>query len=304
MSNLSKESVLAVLVADIHLSVKRPACRLEQEPWADTMARYCRQLRLISERFQAPVVCGGDVFDRWNAPPALINFAIYNLPKMYAVPGQHDLPDHSYEDIGKSAYWTLVEAGIIINLLPGEPQMFGSGLCLTGFPWGYEVQPRRGDSQAVNLAVIHEYIWKPGRSYPGASETGEYRAFSKKLKGYDAALFGDNHKGFTIKSSGCWIHNNGTFMRRASDEKDYQPCVGLLLVDGTVKRFRLKTDSDMIAETIDQAERAFDMESFIGNLCQAGESDIDYKQVVEDHMKRENTPEPIAREVRRCMQND
>ena len=48
---------------------------------------------------------------------ALISFAIRELPSCYAIPGQHDLPNHSYTDIQRSAYWVLVEAGIIKKIV-------------------------------------------------------------------------------------------------------------------------------------------------------------------------------------------
>jgi hypothetical protein len=65
-----------------------------------------------------PIVYVGDIWDHYRQPPEAINWAIRELPKGYAIPGQHDLRHHNYEDIKKTAYWTLMEAGVILDMRP------------------------------------------------------------------------------------------------------------------------------------------------------------------------------------------
>ena len=54
------------------------------------MQRSLEQIRDLQKEFDCPVICAGDIFDKWNSPPELINFAYDNLPEIYAIPGQHD----------------------------------------------------------------------------------------------------------------------------------------------------------------------------------------------------------------------
>jgi DNA repair exonuclease SbcCD nuclease subunit len=62
---------LAVLVADLHLSLQQPACRAD-ENWLAVQKRYLKQLSVIG----LAVICAGDIFDRWNPSPELLVFAI------------------------------------------------------------------------------------------------------------------------------------------------------------------------------------------------------------------------------------
>ncbi len=79
----------AIFVSDIHLSAKPPALRHLEPNWFEAMARPIREMRRLAEKLDVPVICGGDIFDFWNPPAELISFAIQELPKLYAVPGQH-----------------------------------------------------------------------------------------------------------------------------------------------------------------------------------------------------------------------
>lgn len=195
MPDLQNKDVVAILCSDIHLSIKPPVCRSIDVDWFDTMAYYLTQLNNLAEEHAAPVICAGDIFDKWNAPAELINFALAYLPdEMYAVPGQHDLPAHNYDEMNRSAYGTLVEAGKIINLEPGKPQYDGD-LALHGFPWGTPITPlREKDEDFIHLAVIHQYAHKgKSTSYPGAPADCHVKHLLKQLDGFDAAVFGDNH---------------------------------------------------------------------------------------------------------------
>ena len=117
-----KTRVVAIACADIHLQHTAPICRSGEPDWYAAMARPLEELRGLQENYDCPILCAGDVFNHWNnCPPELINWAIKHLPKMYAIPGQHDLPQHRLDDVRKSAYWTMVEAGVIENLPLGLP---------------------------------------------------------------------------------------------------------------------------------------------------------------------------------------
>lgn len=240
-------NVIAIFCSDIHLSHTKPAARAGEPDWYEAQARPLRQLAKLAKKHGCPIVCAGDVFDHWNAPAELINFAIRELPPMYAIPGQHDLPHHSYDDIKRSAYWTLVEAEVITNLKPGEWERIGANdgwFRAHPFPWGHEVKPPIYTGQR-DIAIIHKYVWREGAGYPGAPEELRTAAYHTKLSDYAYAVFGDNHKGFLYNN----ILNCGAFMRRKSDEIDYNPAVGLLTKnkDGfKIMRHPLNIDVDII----------------------------------------------------------
>jgi len=253
-----------------------------------------------------PVLCAGDIFDKWNSPPELINFAYDNLPdNMIAIPGQHDLPLHKYDDIEKSAYWTLINTGKIKNLT----NQFQTGdLILYGFPYGFKVEQKDDiggyGKEFIHIAVVHEYRWIPGHSYPNApTERKIHKRMSgvkgKKWLGYDAAVFGDNHIGFSTSVGNTQVFNCGAFMRRKSDEIDYKPQIGLLLESGKVEPYFLDTSKDKYLEIQDDTNTkdALDMKSFIEELEKLGDTSLDFQEALKEYLEKNR----IRKEVKEIL---
>ena len=115
------DSIFAVCCADLHFSHDPPRARAESDTasWYRVQKTYINQLKYIANG--KPILVAGDIFNRWNANPELINFLIEELPILHAIPGNHDLPNHSFDEIERSAYWTLVKAGKIIDCTTTDP---------------------------------------------------------------------------------------------------------------------------------------------------------------------------------------
>ena len=235
----------------MHLSSKVPKARAEKD-WYPVMERYLTQLAELKDKYKCEVVYAGDIFDDWRVDAELINFALKWLPSGYAVPGQHELPHHRYEDRHKSPYWTLVQAEKIENI-PANQYRFGPNYILHGWPWGSEVKPndRSVSPYKLQVAVIHAYCWSNGKSYPNAPNKAHVKSWASRLQGYDVAVFGDNHKGFVTGvlpggHDGPYINilNNGFFIPRTADEKDHHPCVGVVYTNGFVEQIRLDRTGD------------------------------------------------------------
>lgn len=239
-------------------------------------AGYLKQLRDLQRKHNnVPVVCAGDVFDTPHQSPELVNMVLEEAPHMYAVPGQHDLPYHRYEDIKKSAYWTLVKAGTVDTLLPSS---FGSAICrvvgyedrsrttlaLHGFPWGTDLTPldrspakmSARNSDVFHLAVCHSYFYVAhSLAYKGAPESGYVSNLRSLLRTYDGVVFGDNHVPQSYEINLGWgrcgrlvttVWNCGAFTTRATNEAALVKRAGLLMTDGTVLECRLDTSADRI----------------------------------------------------------
>ena len=282
-------SILAILVSDIHLSHQRPAARAGD--WYGAMETQLAQLNQLSIRHDAPIICAGDVFDRWNPPVELVNFALAYLPRMYAIPGQHDLPNHDEASIKKSAYYTMCMAGRITDLR-GVMEI-PPGFYVRPFRWGAALESLRhpmDDDGNFYLAVAHKYIWVKDCSYHGASPEAELKNVVEDLAGYDAAVFGDNHKGFTRRIRANETKHNllncGAFMCRHKDERDYKPAVGLLHGNGNITRHYLdksheQWDEEYIENSaaVDTAAVVFDAAKFIEELETVGDS-LDFNRAV------------------------
>jgi len=278
--------VRAILVSDLHLQPRPTVARSAEPDWYAAMQRPLDEIRALGNRFGVPIIYAGDIFDRWNAPPEVINFALQNLAPGYAVPGQHDLPNHRYEGIERSAYWTLVAAGVLTDIPAGGRRIAvaSSGLetIAWGFPWGHQVEPPDPDPGvdspgSLRLAVVHAFIWTKSTGYMDADEGKKVAGYKSALQGFDAAVFGDNHKGFIVHPrGGPAICNCGGMMRRRIDEVGYRPGCGLLLGDGRVVRYYFDTSDDKFIDfsaAEEALELALDMGGLVGELAALGAGD-------------------------------
>lgn len=281
--------LIAILCSDLHLTLQKPACRNDKD-WMKTQAFYLKQItKLQATNSEVKVIVAGDIFDKWNPAPELINFALQYLPTgMICVPGQHDLPNHRIDLMHRSGYGVLDECRKIVDI-SGE-KLVCRNFTAYGFGWEQEITPLEDRStNKIHIAVVHRYCWKEGHSYPGAPATGNVNHLRKLLKGYNVAVFGDNHKGFLSQFDDTWVMNCGGFIRRKADEKDYRPRVGLLYSNGEVEQHCLELDDVFHDDAVERDAQAFDMRAFISGLEGLGEQGLDFKEAILQHMEREKT---------------
>lgn len=310
---------LAILCSDLHFSHTAPAAR-SVEDWYAVQARYIDQLAAIQSKhtqpedgWPLPVIVAGDIFDRWtplNSPAELISFLIAKLPdRIFAIPGQHDLPFHEYAARHRSPYWTLAAAQTIFDVPFGYPQYISYApydnetdpvLIIHAFPWGHEITPFTGDKKPgeVHLAVVHAYIWgNDFGGYPGAPDEQRVEFYRKKLEGYDAAVFGDNHEGRLISSN---IINCGTFLRRKVDERHYRPMIGVLYSDGHIEPHYLDVSADLWlddAPSSPEKDQAADTSGVVAALKQIGADALDFRSVLYRLMDQQQTTERVRSAV-------
>lgn len=296
---------VGVLCGDLHFRHIAPVARQEKDKdWYGVMYRYCEQLRNIAG--DLPIFCTGDIFHKWNSPSELINFLISNMPRMHAVPGNHDLPLHNYKDLHKSAYWTLVKAKVIRNLDP-DSVLELEKLHVHAFPHGFPLSPlpedRRKDG-VLHLAIVHQYIWTGGCTYPDAPSDNMAANVLPRLDGYTSAAFGDNHISFSLPPDRGTLINCGTFIRQKTDEYNLHPCVGVLRSDGTIRVSQLDTSEDRweeeIVSTVKKVKN-IDLESFLEMLNDGGEVSLDFTDAVRRCVMQQKTPGPILRIINRAL---
>lgn len=293
---------IAVAISDLHLSLLQPVCRADKD-WMDVQALYLQQVRRIANGL--PILCAGDLFDRWNAPPELINFALKHLPDgMICVPGQHDLPNHRIDQIHRCGYGVLKQVGKISDASSDGP-WDTDAMIVYGCGWGQEIEPLIGDvkDDRVEILLVHRYVWTDDRRYPDAPKEMHVAALQKILKGYDVAVTGDNHKGFISQALKCNVLNVGGFIRRKSDEIDYNPCVGVIFDDGTVKRKKLDTSIDVFHDTPKgKEETPLNMKAFLDGLESLGEHGLNFREAVENHLRTEEIDQETKEIILRALE--
>lgn len=300
----TNEKVIAILCADLHLSSKPPIWRSAEEDWYKAMQRPLDEIVDLQTDYDCPILCAGDIFDKWNSSAELINFALGYLPdRMYCIPGQHDLPDHNYSEIHRSAYETLVRAGKIRNILINNPRGLDD-IWIWGFPFGNKLSPHLNKDSRCKIALVHEYKWIPGYSYPNPPKENKLST-ALAANGYDVIVYGDNHNGFLYANmAGTAIFNCGTLMRRKSDEIDYKPQVGLLLESGRVEPHFLDISQDKYIDGVDNSApvEEMDMSEFIAELKKLGETGLEFVERVERFFKKNKTRKAVQKIIRKGME--
>ncbi len=295
------ENVIGIVIGDIHLSHKPPIARSVEKDWYGVMGGYLDQVENLAWKYSAHIICTGDIFDKTDPPLhppiQLVNFALDKIGHWYAVPGQHDLPNHRYSDIKKSGVWALVKAKKVTLLEPNKPIELGC-IRLHGFPWGFDIKfpSIKPDDFLLEIAVAHAYIWssKKNTGYPGAPPDKTIGCYKKKLEGFGLGLFGDNHKStfYNLDKNpieDITIFNPGSFMRRKIDEIDHKPCVGLLRSDGSVTPHYLDVSNDQFIEK-DKADKILGelgMETLIEELMNLSDAAISYSETLNKLMEKE-----------------
>ena len=138
----------------------------------------------------------------------------------------------------------------------------------------------------LEVAVVNSYIWSEmsKSGYPGAPEEMKLKSYTKKVKGYHVAVFGDNHLPFLTSVDGhkTKVLNCGGLMRRISNEKE-RPCyVGLLWSDGTVTREELDCSEDKWIDEKDAPiiQDGEGMKEFLEELSSLGDAAINFADAV------------------------
>lgn len=295
-----KATPLAIFVADIHLSHKPPVWRSAEPDWYAAMARPLKELSDLQNKLSVPILCAGDIFNKWNAPAELINFAIDHLPKMYAVAGQHDLPNHSLKEIHKSAFWTLVQSETLLEMY--ELYEHDYGFAPYFYSYGQKIVSNPEKIKQLKVCLAHQYVWTKGYSYQTASEEYHIKAQKGVLKEYDVCVFGDNHQCFECTLSykkskhKTKVWNCGSLMRRHSDQIDYKPRLAILYDNGCFDFHYLDISKDkyLVVDDIKTDNPTIDMSSVIKELEKLGDSELDFEDAVKSYLKNKGINKTIS----------
>lgn len=317
-----RHDVNSVYCADIHLSDRAPVARSAETNWLLAQERALQQVKDLCTQYECPLFIAGDIFHRWDASPGLISLFIRVMRGAHigAVPGNHDIPSKQYSLLKKSAYWTLVESGLVQNM-PATKTFTGGrngSILITGFPDGFNVKPPQTKHGLVlNVALIHDFIWMKGTGYEGAPENKRYGAWANKLCDYDLAVFGDNHKGFLTQDPAgsvtnsdhrrCSVLNCGGLQCRRSDEKTYRPRVGLLHDSGLVTQHFLDTSQDKWSELSSEVlaiERAteLDLSGFIEDVSRLQDMGLNWQQTVYDFCTTNQLSAEVQAIIHACVE--
>ena len=223
-----------IFTADWHVRPDTPMCR--KDDFIETMKDKILFVFKLAQVHNCPIVIAGDLGHRpgdRNWPNWLlewfINHIVCGIIPIFAIPGQHDLPNHSLDRISESGFGVLCAADALTFL----DDIHHKGTHLFGFPWKEKmdgfVPEEKLRYEKRRIAVTHQMIIdKP--LWPG-QEAPQWKSVLKKHKHFDVIVSGDNHQPFVGKLGNRILVNPGSLMRTTAIQTTHRPRV-LSLVFG------------------------------------------------------------------------
>lgn len=288
-----------ILLGDVHARDDIPACRTD-----DYLAAQSRKFAFLKQKAlvnNAIIVQAGDLLNKWKPNPELLTMCIKEMPFMYTIAGNHDLPQHNHDLFYKSGLATLEAAGTIEVLR--EPKFFeDDGVCVCPFPWNAEMEPNPHEGWKT-LAVIHKLIWaKP--PFPGADVAGNAKAVLRKMKGYDIILSGDNHEYFEVERGGGYLVNPGSMMRMTAAQQDFQPRFFMWDTEtGDLDEFLFEIDVDAVSVRHVEVEKEKNerIESFVASISEEVDLGLDFIANINKAISSSSVSQKTADKVREVL---
>jgi len=321
-----------LICSDLHIRESSPRCR-KDDYWSRQKAKL-EFIKNLSRECNI-TICAGDVFHHWKPSPFLIRESMKRLPVgMLCIPGQHDLPQHDFSQIGKSGFAVLEQAGIIEKLYVNEPftrhliypdkkSSNDIPIMIDLYPFGRSTEENiakameamKDDDGIFKIAVIHELVWeskKKDTRQDFLPLSGHVKRVAKRLEKYNLIVCGDNHNYFVVKErqTSKFIINTGSMMRMTISQAEDEPSV--VVFDTANKSYRrvylpissnLKDTFDFESKMIEDGDEKLSL--FIEQLCKEYEIGLNFRKNIEEFLaKNPNIRNEVRQMIWRIVENE
>lgn len=214
-----------LITADWHIRSTVPSCiEAIPEEWMKFQKKSVARVGEIAKEYKVDEInIGGDLF---HSEQTASNECIYllqefvkgmdycNIP-VYILAGNHDLPQHSSNNIPKSAIGVLLNSKSVRNMSYDTSSIKGCNFDEDDY----------GDAKLIFKHVLTI----PSKDKPDFIECETPESLLEKYNHAQFIFTGDYHKNFHFEKDGRHVVNSGCLMRQAADFEDYTP--GVYIVD-------------------------------------------------------------------------
>lgn len=222
-----------ICCADLHVRSNAPENRTDD--YFQTVSLKFNQIIDIANKYDASLLCAGDVFDHVKVGHRVVNMMIISLRRLkktfFLVPGQHDLPNHKINLLSRSPLMTLLLQPNVI-MLNDSPETV-NGWDVYGCPWGGTIPKIKGD-KSKSILVIHHSI-TPEEPPFFLKNADSAKDFMDSVD-FKIIVSGDYHVPFIRKSNEALVINCGPMVRQKLNESDLQPVV--FKIDTSTNKFQ------------------------------------------------------------------
>ncbi len=324
MAKRKPNKVDAILAADWHLRDTVPSCR--KDDYWDAQWRKVGQVMTLADKHKCSVFHAGDLLDKWKASPRLLNKCIRRLPnQLITIFGQHELPNHNYDEYYRSGLYTLyLGTGRGFDVLGPKGQedldwcqdAYHARIVIYGIGWNDETnvlsniekvkksikEGRKGGRFQKFVVMFHGLVGSGKDSWEHHADCYKAKGLLKELNA-DLIVSGDNHKPFTVKDKkGRLLVNPGSLMRMTTDQKDHRPRVYLWNAEANeVEPHYLDIEEDVFREvsmTMEIADEKIDQ--FIQHVKKLDIS-LSFENNLEKFFKKSKTRKQVRELIREAI---
>jgi DNA repair exonuclease SbcCD nuclease subunit len=272
----------------------------------------------LAVQYRCPVLIAGDVGLKSQWPNWLEEELIRRIKEtsepvvVYAIPGQHDLPNHQLSQWRQSAIGVLHQAEAVTILgVDGEKyrSLQEPGLwSVFTFAYGEEIRnpsdmnEEGRDWQTPLIAIVHILVTEGKREDKDQFLMGAEPALSllKKYDEYSLILTGDNHKPFVVEHEGRLLVNPGSLLRTTADQADHKPRIYLWYHgENRVEPVYLPIEEGVIDRSHIDSQEAKDerIEAYVVRLSEEVEVGLSFEGNLEAYFKSNRIKKAVQDKV-------
>lgn len=238
-----------IISADWHLRLDKPRCRKDDD-WIEAQLNSIRQIVRITNEKNTDLYIVGDVYNSPHVSDSLITMTINELAKLeknvYFIPGNHDLPYHSKENMNNSSI------GILQSLVSR-----------------FKFRNPTKEYIPEDMMFLHVQVYASPKDIPPKVNAFTAAELLSAHPGVKWIFTGDMHKSFHYEKKGRHVVNPGCINRQSTDEKDYE--TGVYFVDTSkekVEFISLVDDAKLVDDEYikEEKEREGRIEAFVSKI--------------------------------------
>lgn len=273
----------AIILGDLHLREDQPTCRTDNY-WS-TQWKKLYFIKRLQQAHECPVLQPGDFFDHWKPSPRLIAKTFLEMPdNIWAVYGNHDLPQHSIELRDKCGLYALAAGAPEKITIPVDAE-------------------RRIANRRVLMLHTPVYEHEVPPWHIGALSA---KRMFELYPEFDLIVTGDVHDRFIVSYKGRLLVNAGSMTRMTADQINHIPAVYLWYADdNTVREVPLPIEQGVITREYleQQKEREARYQAFIDRLKMEGHPELSFRNNLDKHFQTNNTLPSVRRLIYQMLEN-
>lgn len=302
---------ISIHTGDIHLCDLKPIARQGEPDWYLAQERVLRWLLEQSERLSAPVMIGGDLFDKTTLSFGFLNELWCCFNNSYCcLLGNHEQPD---KNTGKSVNDSVWLTGALMGLYKpySSPRIDKCVLDSSiSYGWIPAINSEEGFQkyaeivQDADVIIMHKYVWADtSNSYMNAPAGGNVKNIKSMFPNAKVIFSSDNHIGFECPEYS--VYNCGALIRHNADQVDYQPRIYVLYDDFSVERVDVPIDEDIITDKhIRDRKQAEEQEqSFIRTLSDSKDISFSFYDNLKKRLENQRCAEYIMEQYKQVKEN-